>query len=308
MKYVRLFRPKTVLIYLFPLVLGMCAGIGEVEGARAAAVSNYVLKGVHLAVPVMFAFLAFFCGSMFSSTLNFYSDAEADRIHNGLYKDQDISRQPFATGELDRSDAYIILSITGACCLAFSLLVNYRFALFMLSSVVLLGILYSHPLIRFKSKPVVDVLTNSTGAVLLLVAGMSVVSSDFPPILPMIFGFFLAAVLYIPSVVNDVPFDARAGFKTSGVVFGQRRMLFVMAALNFVLVPLGTLIAFMRNIAWEYRLFDSTAAVAALLATLIVLRRYRAPHIEINPIYMIFPLAVLLAFYLALMLYRVFRK
>lgn len=308
MKYIRLFRPKTVLIYLFPLILALCAGLGDVKGGRAVPVSNHVYRNTNLALSIAFALIAFFCGSMFSSTLNFYSDVEADRIHNGLYKDQDIRRQPFVTGELGRKDAYLILSITGVGCALFSFLVNYRFALFMLGSVVLLGVLYSHPLIRFKGRPVLDILTNSIGAVLLLIAGMSVVSSDFPPLLPMIFGFFLAAVLYIPSVVNDVLFDSRAGFRTSAVVFGQKRMLIIMGSLNCILVPLGTLIAFARDIAWEYRLFDSVAAAAALVATFVVLIRYRPPHIEINPMYMVVPLAAMLAFYLGLLIYRVVRE
>ncbi len=307
-KYIKLFRPKTVLIYLFPLILALCAGMGDLKSGKAVPVSNQVYRSVNLGLSILFALIAFFCGSMFSSTLNFYSDVEADRIHDGLYKDQDISRQPFVTGELGRKDAYIILFVTGAGCVLFSFLVNYRFALFMIGSVVLLGVIYSHPLIRFKGRPILDVLTNSFGAVLLLIAGMSIVSSNFPPILPMIFGFFLAALLYIPSVVNDVFFDARAGFRTSAVVFGQKRMLFAMAMLNFVLLPLGTLITFTKEISWEYRLFDSVATAASIIATLFILIRYRPPHIEINPMYMVVPLAAMLAFYFGLVVYRLVKE
>jgi 4-hydroxybenzoate polyprenyltransferase len=78
-------------------------------------------------------------GSFFSSTLNFYADVPADALHDGFYKDQDISKQPFVTGDVSKAEGWVVMGITGAACVVFSFLVNLRFAAFMLGAVLLLG-------------------------------------------------------------------------------------------------------------------------------------------------------------------------
>src|SRR4030042_3462709 len=88
-KYARLFRIRTTIIYLFPVILGFAgaaAGGGRIAGYKIALV-----------------YLAFFCGSFFSSSLNFYEDVESDRLHNDMYKgDAHMSDQPFVAGEMGR--------------------------------------------------------------------------------------------------------------------------------------------------------------------------------------------------------------
>ncbi|MBU4241094.1 MAG: UbiA family prenyltransferase, partial [Actinobacteria bacterium] len=151
LKYIRLFRLKTTLIYLFPFVLALSVGVEEVANGIARPVS-YSWVTV-LWVTVLFAYIAYFCGSFFSSTLNCYVDVPADLVHDGLYKDQELSRQPFVTGEMSTVETVLTFAITGVGCVVFSLLVNWRFAVFMLSAVLLLGILYSHPWFRLKEMP-----------------------------------------------------------------------------------------------------------------------------------------------------------
>ncbi len=290
MRYVRIFRLKSTLIYLFPFVLALSVGVQQTNQGTARPVS-------YTWYTVLFAYLAYFCGSFFSSTLNFYADVPADRLHDGLYKDQDISRQPFVTGELGRRHAYAVFAVTGAGCIAFSLLVNLKFAAFMLGAVLLLGVLYSHPWFRFKEKPVLDIVTNATGAVLILVAGMSVVSKDYPPMIPMLFGWLFSSAMYMPSVANDVPFDEAAGYRTSGVVFGQRRLVLAMLPAVALMVPVGVWGALSTALNWQYRLFCLLGTVAAVMATATVWLLYNPPHIELNPDLYLVPLAGLLLFY-----------
>jgi 4-hydroxybenzoate polyprenyltransferase len=76
LKYIRLFRLKSTLIYLFPFVLALSVGIQQVRQGAARPVP-------YSWVAVLFAYLAYFCGSFFSSTLNFYADVPADRVHDG---------------------------------------------------------------------------------------------------------------------------------------------------------------------------------------------------------------------------------
>jgi 4-hydroxybenzoate polyprenyltransferase len=292
LKYIRLFRLKSTLIYLFPFVLALSVGIQQTnQGAARPAVPPYTWY------TVLFAYLAYFCGSFFSSTLNFYADVPADRVHDGLYKDQDISKQPFVTGEVSKTQGIMMMAVLAAGCVAFSLLVNWRFAVFMIGAVLLLGVLYSHPWFRFKEKPVLDIVTNATGAVLILVAGMAIVSSDYPPAIPMIFGWLFSAAMYMPSVANDVPFDEVAGYRTSGVVFGQRRLVLAMIPMMVLLVPVGIWGALSSSLNWQYRLFCLLGTGAAVLATLTVYILFNPPHIELNPDIYLVPLALLLGLY-----------
>lgn len=290
MKYIRLFRLKSTLIYLFPFVLALSVGLQQVQQGTARPVP-------YSWVTVLFAYLAYFSGSFFSSTLNFYADVPADRVHDGLYKDQDISKQPFVSGEMSKLETVLVFSITGVGCVVFSVLVNWRFAVFMLSAVLLLGMLYSHPWFRFKEKPVLDIVTNATGAVLILYAGMAIVSMDNPPFIPILFGWLFSAAMYMPSVANDEPFDKAAGYRTSGVVFGQKRLVYAMIPVVALMVPVGIWGALSTSLNWEYRLFCLLGTGAAILATATVWLLFNPPHIELNPDFYLVPLAALLLVY-----------
>ncbi|MBU1670790.1 MAG: UbiA prenyltransferase family protein [Actinobacteria bacterium] len=296
-KYIRLFRLKSTLIYLFPFALALSVGLEQTGQGTARPVA-------YSWATIVFAYMAYFCGSFFSSTLNFYADVPADRVHDGLYKDQDISRQPFVTGEVSRLETVLVFMITGVGCVVFSLLVNWRFAVFMLSAVLLLGILYSHPWFRFKEKPVLDIVTNATGAVLILYAGMAIVSLDNPPIQPIVFGWLFSAAMYMPSVANDVPFDKAAGYRTSGVVFGPERLLYATVPLTAGIVAVGIWgVFFSPSLNWQYKLFLGLGTPAAVLATTLVLLLYFPPHIQLNPHVFLVPLACLLLFYVVMGFY-----
>jgi 4-hydroxybenzoate polyprenyltransferase len=295
-KFIRLLRVKTMVIYLFPLVLALSVGLEQTRDGTATIVPYSWLD-------VLFGYLAFLCGWLFISTLNFYVDVPSDRLHDGLYKDTDVTRQPFATGEMSTADTifFFLFSLVG--CVVFSLLVNLRFTMFMLAVVFLIGVLYSHPSFRFKAKPVLDVLTNATGAVLILITGMSIVSSDFPPAIPMIFGWFFAATLYMPSVANDAPFDAAAGFRTSGVVFGQRRLLLATIPTTIICVGVGIWAVLTPSLSWQYRLFDGLGIFAAVGFTALMFYLWHPPHIELNALILVVPVTVGLLFYFSMGIY-----
>ena len=282
-KYFILFRLKSVFIYIFPVTLGFAAA-----AEQGGSISGW---------DVAFMYLAFLCGSMFSSSLNFYADAPADRLHNDMYKDQPISNQPFATGEMGQLETVLLFSLTGIGCVVFSLLVNYAFAIFMLGSVLLLGIIYSHPWFRFKARPVLDIVTNATGAVVILIAGWKAVDiSTWPPVWPLVFGFFFSATLYMPSMANDVPFDEAVGFRTSGVVFGAKRILDAMIPMCVIMVPVA-IVNFVTDVGWTFKLFIAMALPFAIIFTIGMHLLYRPPHIRFNTALLVYPLAGLLLFY-----------
>jgi 4-hydroxybenzoate polyprenyltransferase len=283
-KYAILFRVRTMFIYLFPVTLGFAA----------AADGGYKVSGLSIAL----AYLGFLCGSFFSSSLNYYADVESDRLHNDMYKgDMHMSDQPFVTGEMGKVETILLFLLTGLGCVAFSFAVGRQFAYYMVGAVVILGILYSHPWFRFKNKPVLDIVTNATGACVLLVAGWKIVQpSTWPPLWPIVFGFLFSATLYMPSVANDVPFDAAAGFRTSGVVFGAERLLKAMIPMCVVLVPVAVM-NFVVDQSWLFKLFIALALPGAVVFTIGMHILYRPPHIRFNAALLVYPIAGLLLFY-----------
>ncbi len=282
-KYLILFRLKTLMIYVFPLTLGLAAAADKSSG----------VPGWRIAC----AYLGFLAGSFFSSTLNFYADVEADRIHNDMYKDQPISIQPFATGEMGKLETALLFAVTGLASVGFSVLAGWWFAVFMLAGVVVLGILYSHPWFRFKELPVLDVVTNAAGAVVILIAGWKLVSPDtWPPVLPLVFGFIFSGTLYLPSVANDVPFDESVGFKTSGVVFGAKRLLDAMIPLCALMAVVAALVL-AGPFEWQFKLFIAMALPGACVFTWGMRLLFKPPHIRFNTGLLIYPISGLLVFY-----------
>jgi len=283
-KYAKLFRVKTMVIYIFPVTLGFAAGADS--------------GGTALGYKIALAYLAFLCGSFFSSTLNFYADVESDRLHNDMYKgDMHMSDQPFVTGEMGVIETILLFLLTGLGCIVFSFAVSWQFATFMLGSVVILGVLYSHPWFRFKNKPVLDIATNAIGACILLVAGWKMVLPDtWPPLWPLVFGFLFSATLYMPSVANDIPFDEAAGFHTSGVVFGAKRLLNAMIPMCVIMVPVA-IVNFVIDQSWTFKLFIAMALPFAIIFTVGMHLLYRPPHIRFNTGLLVYPLAGLLLFY-----------
>jgi 4-hydroxybenzoate polyprenyltransferase len=284
-KYLVLMRPKTMMIYIFPLTLGFAAGMSysdHVAGWR-----------------IVCAYLSFLAGSFFSSTLNFYADVDADRLHNDMYKDQPISRQPFVTGEMGKVETPLIFAISTCACIGFGLLVSYQFAIMIFISIYFtLGILYSHPWFRFKAKPVLDVVTNAAGAVLVLMAGWKLASpTTWPPVIPLVFGFIFSGTLYLPSVANDVPFDTAAGFRTSGVVFGAKRLLNAMIPLCGLMAVVAAL-TLIGPYGWQFKLFVAGALPGAIVFTWGMHLLYEPPHIRFNTGLMIYPIIGMLVFYL----------
>jgi 4-hydroxybenzoate polyprenyltransferase len=284
-KYIRLFRIKTTCIYLFPVVLGFA---GAADGGGNIAPYK-----------IAFVYLAFFCGSFFSSSLNFYEDVESDKLHNDMYKgDLHMSDQPFVTGEMGRRETILLFILTALGCIGFSLLVNWQFAVFMIGSIFfVIGILYSFHWFRFKNRPVLDILTNAAGACLLLVAGWKAVQpTTWPPWGPIAFGFLFSATLYMPSMANDVPFDEAAGFRTSGVVFGIKHILDAMIPMCLLLIPVG-IINFFLDESWLFKLFIALALPGAIVFTVGMHILYHPPQIRFNAGQLVYPLAALVLFY-----------
>jgi len=274
--YWKLLRIKISLAFFFPLAFGF---------AVAADTNPHIAAWK---IPV--GFLAFFCASFFASTLNFYADVESDRSFSGKFKDVDLREQPFVTGEIGRAEKWAAFAVSGAGCVLLSLAVGYRFAIFIISFAVIVGVLYSHPWFRLKSRPVTDILCNVAGMGCSLLAGLALGLHDLPPVLFLVWGALFVTVIYIPTVVNDVPFDRQAGYRTSGVYFGPSRLLHTMAPLAVAMIPVGILVALNTSAAWEYRVVAALGTPLTLAGTAVIFYLWRPPRVELNPNVVLLPM------------------
>lgn len=283
-KYFILFRIKTMFIYIFPTTLGFAC-----SAATGGSMPGYKIACMYL---------GFLCGSFFSSSLNFYADVESDRLHNDMYKgDLHMSDQPFATGEMSKLETVLLFLLTGIGCVGFSLLVNIQFTIYMVASVFILGIFYSHPWFRFKNRPFLDIITNAAGAVVLLIAGWKAVNpSTWPPAWPLVFGFIFSATLYMPSMANDVPFDEAAGFRTTGVVFGAKRTIDAMIPMCILMIPV-TVVSLVLPAPGIFKLFIALGLPGAIVFTVGMHLLWRPPHIRFNAGLLVYPILAMLIFY-----------
>ncbi|MEF8834734.1 MAG: prenyltransferase [Candidatus Thermoplasmatota archaeon] len=92
------------------------------------------------------------------------------------------------------------------------------------SSFLFLSYFYSARPLRFKSKPFIDFSSN----MLYIMPGIfayTLVSSEFPPLLIVLAGFFHISAMHIFSAVPDITYDKKAGIKTTPVVIGKKPSL-----------------------------------------------------------------------------------
>lgn len=290
-KYWILLRIKISLAYFFPLAFGL----------TVAADANPEIPLWKLPV----GFLAFFCASFFASTMNFYADVEADRDFGGQFKDMDLKEQPFVTGEMGRTETWLAFAISFAGCAGLSFAVNYRYAIFIILFAVVVGLLYSHPWFRLKARPLTDILINVAGMGFALLAGLAFSTHDLPPVLFLVWGGLFVTVMYIPTVVNDVPFDEAAGYKTSGVFFGAKRLLYSMAPLALAMVPIGVLVVLNDTAAWQYRWAAAVGTPLTIAGTAVIFYLWRPPRIDLDPNIVLVPMEVLIVVLIVYSLVRI---
>jgi 4-hydroxybenzoate polyprenyltransferase len=289
-KYWVLLRIKIALAYFFPLAFGF----------MVAADANPHIPWWK----IIAGFAAFFCATFFASTMNFYADVEADSSFGGTFKDMDLKDQPFVKGEMSGRETMAAFAVSGAGCVALSLAVNHRYAIFIIGFALVVGLLYSHPWFRLKARPVTDILVNVTGMGFALLAGLSLGVHYLPPVIFLVWGGLFVTVMYIPTVVNDVPFDEAAGYKTSGVFFGASRLLYSMAPLAVAMIPLGVLIALDSSAAWQYRFAAAAGTPLTLAGTAVIFYLWHPPRVELNPDIVLYPMDVAI---LAMVIYGLVR-
>jgi len=228
----------------------------------------------------LFGLLSVLSFFSFAFALNFYSDRDVDKYHDGWQKDVKLSEQPLLAGEVTDRECRIFCILTFVLTIAFAWLVSGLIALLMFGACLVGGIFYSHPSIRFKAKPGADIACMSTLSTLLFLAGYVVALGRMPSWPMLVFFSIFSAIVYIPTVVSDYEYDARAGIRTSAVAFGQRNLLKSMGFLYVGTLPVAWLI-----VSGRYPIGAKTCIVIAcivlLVYTITAWRCLKPPHLVV---------------------------
>ncbi|HEY49436.1 MAG TPA: UbiA family prenyltransferase [Dehalococcoidia bacterium] len=221
-------------------------------------------------------FASLFLFAAFAFALNFYSDKDTDRYQDAEYtKDLDLRHQPLVTGEVTERGCVVFCTVTLIAAVALGFVVSALFGLLVVLSCIISGILYSHPWIRLKAKPVGDILCIAPLGVLLPAAGYLLGAGRMPSSLMMLFWFLVAATFYLATVVSDYQFDIRAGLHTSAVFFGPRGLLMGMVVSCLLSVVVSIFIFNSSHYFSGTRYFAVVAAGGLMLFTVVVWRSLR---------------------------------
>jgi len=272
-KYIRLLRPIAWITFLFPLSAGF--GLGVTSKSNP--------------FHVIFAFIAFICWMSFCFVINAIGDKEVDKLHDGRSKDMNLAHQPLVTGEITEKEALYIGMIFLFSSLLFAWLISYFFFLLMLI-VDVFGYVYSMPPMRFKTKPIGDILCNALSAGAIFIAGLSIGGANMNPVM-ILAAFIMASIFYIPTVVTDHEFDKKVGLKTSAVFFGPKKILQAMYLLT--VVTIGIILFLISSI--ELKIFALLIIIYSIIFTLVSNIKLKEERLYLNENWILLPFALISA-------------
>lgn len=226
-----------------------------------------------------FAALLLFAG--FAFALNFYADRDTDRYHDGVQKDFNLRQQPMVTGEVTEQECKVFCIVTLLVTIALGFLVSNLFGLFVVLACLAGGILYSHPRIRLKAKPVGDILCISLLGILAPSSGYILGIGVRPTLLMMLLWFLVTATGYMATVVSDYEFDAKAKLKTSAVFFGQGGLLKAMVVGSLFSAVVSYFIFRSDFYPTSTRYFAVFAVAVLIVFTVVVWRSLKPPRMHV---------------------------
>jgi len=160
-------------------------------------------------------------------------DIESDRLNP--YKR---NKNPLAKGEISVNEAMKIALIL----FAFDCVILMLFCIYLeiINYLILLalGVLYSVPPVRFKEKPLLDLISHSLFfGVLLVTQGYFAYSTNKFICPEILFCVILASIyLELRNEVEDFDYDKKASYKTTSVILGKNMSLIIVDIMAFTLV------------------------------------------------------------------------
>lgn len=156
--------------------------------------------------------LTFIMGAVF--ILNQIQDIETDRANKKLFL--------LANGIISISSAYweSVVCVTMGLILGF--LVDFRFGLAFIGLLILSGWLYNYPPTHWKDHPIMGILVNGTGGIIIYSVGWLVGGGGFIPFRAVAYGLAGVAV-FLNTTLPDLEGDRKTGKITFGVQFGVQK-------------------------------------------------------------------------------------
>ncbi len=285
-KYFRLLRPVAWITFLLPFSIGF--GLG--------ATSDIIL------LQVLFSFIAFSSWMSFSFILNALADKNVDKLHDGRSKDMNLAYQSIVTGEISEKNAIFISILFLIVSIVFAFFVNTLF-FFLILIVDVVGYIYSIPPLRFKAKPIGDILCNAAAGGLIFIAGLSIGGGNMHPLI--IFGaFVMTTIFYIPTIVTDYEFDKKANLRTSAVYFSPKKLLWAMYPLTGLLIVIGLILFFIETL--EIKILSVLFIIYILPSTLVANMRLKGERLLVHENWILVPFLLLSILFVIYGFFKIF--
>jgi 4-hydroxybenzoate polyprenyltransferase len=203
--YIFILRPTL----FYPVWIVFLAGFWG--GRRAQTAGKAVLSTTETGILLLGVTLMM--GAVF--LLNQIADMETDRVNGKLFL--------LARGIISQRAAYVEALILTLVSWGIAFWLGWRWGLALLALNILSGWLYNYPPARWKDSPLMGMIANGAGGVMLYCFGWTAAGGT--PLIPFrVLGYALAGMaVYLNTTLPDIEGDARTGKRTFGVVYGVSR-------------------------------------------------------------------------------------
>ncbi len=194
-------------------------------------------------------------------TYNDALDLEVDKVND--------PNRPLASGRATKKDIIRLTWILNGIALVMAILVNIQ-VFIVASTLVILGILYSHPKTSFKDRFPYKTLVTSFGAMLAsFLGGFANNYISLNVIYAGISFFIFCTVLALLGDISDIKGDKASGRRTLPIIIGQKNTAIVIYGLLILMITL-TIVTYNTI---ELSLISLTLAISTCILSIIKLKR-----------------------------------
>jgi len=172
--------------------------------------SNSSNSFLNIPLAVIFQ-LTILMGSIF--IINQIQDVETDRLNGKLFL--------VANGIVSKRSAYLEAAIFASIAIVWGFLMSTIIGILFILLFILSGLLYNYSPFMWKNKPIMGLITNGTGGMLIYLIGWSAGGGKGLPLLVLPYTFAGVSV-YLNTTVPDIKGDKKAGKITFPVRFGVK--------------------------------------------------------------------------------------
>jgi len=216
---------------------------------------------------IILSILSFIFAWFFAVGINDYYDIEIDRITNPT--------RPLITRKLVKKDVQIFFIVSGVLSFTIAILcdiLNAKIGMVILTGIyLLLGILYSMPPIRIKSKtPFATIVIGIVTSECILVGGVLTELNILSLIYSVLLGFI---VLFISAAKDfkDIEGDKAAGIPTIPVNYGPKKAALIFQIINTIGYGALLILFFFQPLSW----FFGIIIISIIIVNLILFQRFK---------------------------------